>query len=97
MWRLYRFYGVNTWIVATEKVYYNEERPEDFYAHEWLKFGCEAMDKRKLDKVIEAFSYYDALELTNSLPTNIEVNPLGVNKATALERITQEIGITMDN
>ncbi|HLR65638.1 Cof-type HAD-IIB family hydrolase [Virgibacillus alimentarius] len=97
MWGLASFYGLNTWIVSTEKVYYNGERPEDFYAHEWLKFGCDAMDKRKLDKVIEAFSYYDALELTNSLPTNIEVNPLGVNKATALERITQEIGITMDN
>lgn len=96
MWELANHLGMNTWIVSTEKVYYHGDRPEDFYAHEWLKFGCNSEDKGKLDKIIEELSYYDELELTNSMPTNIEVNPIGVNKANALKRVCKEIGITMD-
>ena len=96
MWELANHLGMNTWIVSTEKVYYQGDRPDDFYAHEWLKFGCDSEDKHKLDKIVEELSYYDELELTNSLPTNIEVNPTGVNKANALKRVCKEIGITMD-
>lgn len=96
MWELANHLGVNTWIVSTEKVYYQGDRPDDFYAHEWLKFGCDSQEKVKLDKIVEELSHHDELELTNSLPTNIEVNPIGVNKASALERVCRELGITMN-
>ena len=32
----------------------------------------------------------------SKLPTNIEVNPSGVNKANGLKRVCRELGITMD-
>ena len=95
MWYLAEKYDVFTWLVSTEDIYYNQ-RPDNFYDHKWLKFGCETEDKDKLDKIIEELSHIDGLELTNSLPTNIEVNPKGVNKASALRKVCQDIGITMD-
>ncbi|MFD1037037.1 Cof-type HAD-IIB family hydrolase [Virgibacillus byunsanensis] len=96
MWDLAQNIELNTWMVSTEGVY-RGTRPDDFYEHEWLKFGCDSLDKDKLDQIVKEFSYYDELELTNSLPTNVEVNPIGVNKATALKKVCDEIGISMNN
>lgn len=95
MWYLAKKYDVFTWLVSTDDIYY-DQKPNDFYAHKWLKFGCETDDKEKLDKIVKELSYVEGLELTNSLPTNIEVNPKGVNKASALEKVCKKIGITMD-
>lgn len=95
MWYLAKKYDVFTWLVSTEDIYYNQA-PDDFYAHDWLKFGCETGDMDKLEKIIEEISYMDGLELTNSLPNNIEVNPKGVHKASALEKVCKRLGITMD-
>lgn len=97
MWRLATHLGVNTWMVTTDRVYRDGEVPDNFYTHEWLKFGCDTPDTDKLAKIIEELSYHEELELTNSMPTNIEVNPAGVHKASALERVCKELGITMDN
>jgi len=95
MWYLAKKYDVFTWLVSTDDIFYNQE-PNDFHKYKWLKFGCETKDKHKLDKIVEELSYIDGLELTNSLPTNIEVNPKGVNKASALKKVCNKIGITMD-
>lgn len=88
--------GVNMWMISTDGVF-NNEAPENFNDYKWLKFGCESKDKDKLDKMIKEMSYYEGLELTNSLPTNVEVNPVGVSKAKALHFLCEKIGITMDN
>ncbi|RDW16991.1 phosphoglycolate phosphatase [Oceanobacillus arenosus] len=88
--------GVNMWMISTEGVFRNEA-PEDFYDYKWLKFGCESTDQDKLDIMIKEISHYEGLELTNSLPTNVEVNPPGVSKAMALHFVCDKIGITMDN
>ncbi|GAA0589908.1 phosphoglycolate phosphatase [Virgibacillus siamensis] len=88
--------NVNSWMISTEKVW-RGERPENFYDYEWLKYGCDSLDTVKLDHIIKELSYYDELELTNSLPTNIEVNPKGVNKASALKKVCEKLDITMNN
>ncbi|WP_217588466.1 Cof-type HAD-IIB family hydrolase [Lentibacillus saliphilus] len=95
MYALTEHLGLNTWMFTTEKVYF-DEKPNDFLAEEWLKFGAHTDEIAKLDQFIKEVSYYDGLELTNSLPTNVEVNPKGVSKASALKRVCREIGITMD-
>jgi len=46
--------------------------------------------------MIHQLSFFEGLELTNSLPSNVEVNPTGVTKARALHSLCGEIGITMD-
>lgn len=88
--------GVGMWMISTEGVF----RDNDVIAFDqytWLKFGCHSTDQRKLDILVEEFSKFEALELTNSLPTNIEVNAKGVSKAKALRYLCEKIGITMEN
>ncbi|SFA87598.1 hypothetical protein SAMN04488072_10313 [Lentibacillus halodurans] len=96
MWELADDMGINTWMVSTDKIWYGNG-PDHFSDHEWLKYGCDSHDTEKLDTIVKELSYYDDLELTNSLPTNIEVNPKGVSKASALQHVCDEIGITMEN
>ncbi|MUK89056.1 HAD-IIB family hydrolase [Ornithinibacillus sp. L9] len=95
MWQLGEEIGVHMWMISTEDVY-RGERPEDFQKHQWLKFGCDSYDTDKLDHMVKELSYLKGLELTNSLPTNIEVNPKGVSKASALKKVCQKLGITMN-
>lgn len=94
MWRLGNDLGVYMWMVSTEKIYH--ERPQDFNAHKWLKIGYNSPDEQKIQTIWDQLSSKDSLELTNSLPENIEVNPVGVNKANGIERVCKEIGITMN-
>lgn len=96
MWNIGKRLEVNMWCVATDHTYHAGEDPEDFYAHEWLKIGYTSPDKKKLNQIEQELSAYDGLELTNSLPTNIEVNPAGVNKGSGLQKVCKELGITMD-
>lgn len=85
------------WMVSSNNVYVNE-KPEDFYEEKWLKFGCQTDELDQLQKVKEKLaSYKDRLEVTNSYPDNIEVNPIGINKRTALEKVCKKLNITMDN
>ncbi|MBY7144139.1 HAD family phosphatase [Virgibacillus sp. NKC19-3] len=95
MWEMGEEMGVQQWMVSTTGIY-RDSRPANFYDHDWLKYGCSSLDKRKLDAMIEELSYFEGLELTNSLPTNVEANPAGVSKAAALHFVCREIGITMD-
>ncbi|QKY69972.1 Cof-type HAD-IIB family hydrolase [Lentibacillus sp. CBA3610] len=96
MWELAQDMELNTWMVSTDSVWYGT-RPDDFDAFEWLKFGCDTNESEKLDTLVKQLSHYDDLELTNSLPMNIEVNPKGVSKASALHNVCEELGITMAN
>ncbi|WP_010647681.1 Cof-type HAD-IIB family hydrolase [Oceanobacillus massiliensis] len=88
--------GVNMWMISTSGVF-RDDIPENFYDYEWLKFGCESTDEQKLDIMVKELSRYKELELTNSLPTNVEANPKGVSKAKALKFLCDKIGITMEN
>ncbi|RLL46680.1 HAD family phosphatase [Oceanobacillus piezotolerans] len=96
LWNIGRAQGVFMWMISTEGVFTNEA-PDNFYDYKWLKFGCQTDDKEKLDYMVKELSYFEELELTNSLPTNIEANPKGVSKAKALHFLCDKMGITMDN
>lgn len=96
MWNIGHDKGVHMWCVATDRVYNSSEKPDRFDQHEWLKIGFSSENIDKLNEIRKELSVYDSLEITNSLPTNIEVNPAGVNKANGLERVCRELGITMD-
>lgn len=95
MWEIGKEMGMQQWMVSTTGIY-RDCRPDNFYDHDWLKFGCSSLDKSKLNAMVEELSYFEGLELTNSLPTNVEANPAGVSKAAALHFVCREIDITMD-
>src|SRR5699024_40201 len=82
-WYLCQEQDVTTWMVSTDNIYRNS-RPDDFYIHKWLKFGCHTLDQQKLDDILKELSYMGDVEITNSLPNNMEVNPKGVHKANGL-------------
>ncbi|WHX26720.1 Cof-type HAD-IIB family hydrolase [Virgibacillus halodenitrificans] len=94
MWTLGKEIGLSMWIVSTEGVF-RETPPGRFQDYKWLKFGCDSYDKEKLDKMVKELSYIEGLELTNSLPTNLEANPKGVSKASALETVCKKLDFTM--
>lgn len=96
MWYLGKEQDVTMWMVSTDNVYRNS-RPDDFYIHKWLKFGCHTMDQHKLDYILKELSYYEDVEITNSMPNNMEVNPKGVHKANGLKTVCQKLGLTMEN
>ncbi|WP_284139235.1 MULTISPECIES: Cof-type HAD-IIB family hydrolase [unclassified Virgibacillus] len=96
MYHLGKEIGLDMWMVSTKGVY-RDRLPDDYLEQDWLKLGCDTFDKQKLEEMMKELSYIDGLELTNSLPTNVEVNPKGVNKANALKTVCEKIGITMDN
>src|SRR5699024_1171405 len=96
MWYLAKDQDVTTWMVSTDELFRNS-RPDDFYIHKWLKFGCHTLDKGKLDYMLKELSHMENVELTNSLPTNMEVNPKGVHKANALKSVCKKLGLEMDN
>jgi 5-amino-6-(5-phospho-D-ribitylamino)uracil phosphatase len=62
----------------------------------WLKFGFYSKDSRIVEKLWHRLRDYGQLELSNSDPLNIEVNPLGVNKASGLQLVCDKLGIRPD-
>lgn len=97
MWNLADEIGLSIWMISEENIFMGD-RPDDFDSEKWLKFGCNSEDINLLEELVEKLEpYKDQLEITNSLPTNLEVNPVGINKANALVKVCDKVGITMDN
>lgn len=89
--------GLAMWLISTKQVYENGAYPDSFYEEDWLKIGFHTDDADKLSTMKQALSKYDDLELTNSHPNNIEVNPFGVSKAHGLEKVCKLLNLTLDN
>lgn len=97
LWTLGNEMGLHMWTTATTEIFHNSTRPRDFQDYEWLKIGFGQLDEAtKARLTVKLQTDFTGIEITNSSATNIEINPLGVNKAAALMFICDEIGITMD-
>ncbi|CAM4348847.1 Cof-type HAD-IIB family hydrolase [Paenibacillus tarimensis] len=87
------------WAYAVEGLY-NRERwiePADNYeGQHWLKFGYYTENDALRESILAVISQWGGLEITNSSPWNIELNPAGVSKAAALEELCTLLGITME-
>lgn len=86
------------WAYTTKSIY-NKERwldpLEDYDSHHWLKFGYYTEDDRIRERLLAEVQSWGALEITNSSPANIELNPLGVTKASALHELCNLLNINM--
>ncbi|CAG7647216.1 Cof-type HAD-IIB family hydrolase [Paenibacillus allorhizosphaerae] len=77
---------------------YNKERwlpDEETDARQWLKFGYYTENAESLGAIREELNSWGLLELTNSHPCNIEVNPRGVTKASGVRAVCTMLGIEM--
>ncbi|PZD94367.1 phosphoglycolate phosphatase [Paenibacillus sambharensis] len=86
------------WAYAVEGLYNRERwiKPADNYeGQHWLKFGYYTENDTLREGILAEISEWGGLEITNSSPWNIELNPAGVSKAAALEELCGLLGITM--
>ncbi|QXE01010.1 Cof-type HAD-IIB family hydrolase [Terribacillus sp. DMT04] len=95
MKRLADKYETHYWAVSTEHVF-RGNFPADMEKYDWLKFGFDTPDDDKREAIVKALSDKNELELSNSSETNIEVNAVGINKAEAVQKLCDRIGINMD-
>ncbi len=96
MWEWAETNKTHFWAVATDKVWRNQ-MPENIFEHTWLKFGFDFADDSLRDTITKRLLSNQQLEVSNSSPTNIEVNAAGVNKAMALLHVCNRLGISMDD
>src|SRR5699024_10027150 len=88
-------YSVYSWFVSADQIIRNE-LPVDYLDKEWLKFGFNVEDDHVRDEMIRLFSQMDSVELSNSSLTNMELNPKGVHKASAIEYLLDKLALSFD-
>ena len=65
------------------------------WQHQWLKFGYNIHDNVARNEALAELQSLGGLEITNSMPWNIEINPQGVNKASGMQIVCELLGIDM--
>ncbi|OPH60369.1 phosphoglycolate phosphatase [Paenibacillus ferrarius] len=83
------------WAYSVNGVFNRESEQLDLEEQEWLKFGYFTENQDKLQRIRTIVEGWGILEITNSHPSNIELNPLGISKASGLEMVCQLLGIQM--
>ncbi|KRE45630.1 Cof-type HAD-IIB family hydrolase [Paenibacillus sp. Soil724D2] len=83
------------WAYSVQGVFNRESETMDIDSQEWLKFGYFTENMEKLQQIRDFVEGWGTLEITNSHPSNIELNPLGISKASGVETVCQLLGISM--
>jgi 5-amino-6-(5-phospho-D-ribitylamino)uracil phosphatase len=96
MLELTQKHKIRFWAINTNRNWF-DEMPEDIHAEDWLKFGFNIKDVETRDIILKELQEKGEFELSNSSPTNIEVNPAGINKAKGLKLVCERLGIEMKN
>jgi HAD superfamily hydrolase (TIGR01484 family) len=83
------------WAYAIEGVYNRDNWPGDIDQIEWLKFGYYSENLEKLAAIRKELESWRVFEISNSHPFNLEMNTLGISKASGLMDICGLMGIEM--
>lgn len=83
------------WAYAVEGVFNKEKWTDNMDGIEWLKFGFYTEDAGKLALIRAELESWDVLEITNSHPSNLELNPKGISKASGVGDVCKLLGIDM--
>jgi len=83
------------WAYAVEGLFDRNNWTNDTASIEWLKFGVHTVDLDKLAKIQATLMERKTFEITNSHPTNLEINRLGTSKASGLRTVCELLGISM--
>ncbi|WP_083270747.1 Cof-type HAD-IIB family hydrolase [Bacillus marinisedimentorum] len=98
MWELKQKHDVRFWSTTVQGLFnHRNPFPGELESYEWLKFGYDIPDNRIRQIIQDELIRNKDLEVTNSSPTNIEINPAGVNKAEALKKVSSWLDLTMDH
>lgn len=88
--------GAWYWAYGPDGYLTKDNWTDGFEDIEWLKFGLYTEDREALDRAKEQLATFGPLELTNSDPNNVEINPAGVTKASGLAEVCRVLGIGME-
>lgn len=77
---------------------FNKDRwvqQKELTAKQWLKFGYYTEDPDSLAAIRSEIMSWGTLELSNSHPCNLELNPKGIHKASGIQRVCELLGFEM--
>ncbi|WP_431802649.1 Cof-type HAD-IIB family hydrolase [Halobacillus andaensis] len=98
LWELRQQHEVHYWSTTVQGQFNSTENfDKEVKDYEWLKFGFDIEDDEIRKVILDELLENKALEISNSSPTNIEVNPAGVNKAAALLKVCERLDLNMEN
>lgn len=83
------------WAYSTEGLFNKDGWTDEPASKVWLKFGYYSEELSLLEEILKEIGVWDGLEITNSSPNNIEVNPQGVSKASGLMELCRLKGLDM--
>lgn len=94
MYELSRQENVWFWAYAAEGLYNEQNWYEGIIEEkQWLKFGYNVHDDAIRHSLMMDLQNLGGLEITNSTPWNIEVNPQGVSKASGIQTVCKLLGV----
>ncbi len=83
------------WIYGSEGVFNKDKRPPKQTNQTWLKYGYYSTKADVLKEIWDELRAWGTFSLTNSSEDNIEVNPYGVNKGTAIQLVCERLNIPL--
>ncbi|MNJ45152.1 Sugar phosphatase YidA [compost metagenome] len=85
------------WAYAVEGAYNERNWNDDLIeTQQWMKFGYHTEDNDIRHQLIVDLQNLGGLEITNSSPYNLEINPKGINKASGINVVCKDLlGIEM--
>jgi HAD superfamily hydrolase (TIGR01484 family) len=96
MYKLAVSHDVWYWAYGVKQVYNRDNcrsLPQD---EQWLKFGYQTDNDSIRISITNEINSWGKLEITNSAPDNLEMNPLGINKSYGIKKMCEIIGCRMD-
>ncbi|MFD1130833.1 MULTISPECIES: Cof-type HAD-IIB family hydrolase [unclassified Paenibacillus] len=84
------------WAYSVDQLFNRERWVDSIMDQEWLKFGYTTEDDQVRHEILMELQDLGGLQITNSSPTNLEVNPAGISKASGIGEVCKLLGITME-
>ncbi len=95
MYEIAQHYDIWFWAYSLDEVHKRDNWDGNVEGREWLKFGYQTEDDDIRHKLLLQLQDMGGLEITNSSPYNLEINPQGVNKAAGIREVCRLLGINM--
>lgn len=80
------------WSYTAEEVF-RGTFPPALQNYSWLKVCYQNENRAAIEQLLQQLRQHGSLEISNSHPTNVEVNPLGITKAYGLRQVCRYLGL----
>ncbi|WP_338540595.1 Cof-type HAD-IIB family hydrolase [Paenibacillus tundrae] len=83
------------WAYSVEELFNRDRWTDNIEGLEWLKFGYTTEVDEVRHQIMLELQELGGLQMTNSSPVNIEINPAGISKASGVAEVCKLLGIEM--